>query len=102
MGTKFAFEVEKELVRAKIRTALSACVYNGFTRVLIGNFGLGNSARNPARELAELWRDVFLYDPDFRGRFVQVCGIFHRMRGRRSCGLEGRVDSGNAISIYLR
>ncbi|KAK8136344.1 hypothetical protein PG984_004284 [Apiospora sp. TS-2023a] len=76
MGTKFAFEVEKELVRAKIRAALSACVYNGFTRVLIGNFGLGNSARNPARELAELWRDVFLYDPDFRGRFVQVCFVF--------------------------
>ena len=72
MGTKFAFDVEKELVRAKIRAALAACVYNGHSRVVIGNFGLGNSARNPARELAELWRDVFLYDPDFRGRFAQV------------------------------
>ncbi|KAK7966681.1 uncharacterized protein PG986_000958 [Apiospora aurea] len=76
MGTKFAFDVEKELVRAKIRAALAACVYNGHNRVLIGNFGLGNSARNPARELAELWREVFLYDPDFRGRFVQVCFVF--------------------------
>ncbi|KAK6856078.1 hypothetical protein PG995_008229 [Apiospora arundinis] len=76
MGTKFAFDVEKELVRAKIRAALAACVYNGHNRVVIGNFGLGNSARNPARELAELWRDVFLYDPDFRGRFAQVCFVF--------------------------
>ncbi|KAI0015770.1 hypothetical protein F4780DRAFT_45203 [Xylariomycetidae sp. FL0641] len=76
MGSKYAFPLERDLVKNKIRSALRMCVYYGHTSVVIGDFGLGNGHRNPPQELAELWRDVFLYDPDIRGRFNHVAFVF--------------------------
>jgi len=76
MGTTYAFEVEKELMRDKIRGALRICNWEGHDHVVIADFGLGNSHRNPPLELAELWRDVFLYDPDIRGYFKHVAFVF--------------------------
>lgn len=76
MGTKYAFPLEREMVKRKIRAALRICVYYGHTSVTIGDFGLGNGYRNPPQELAEIWREVFLYDPDLRGRFEYVAFCF--------------------------
>ncbi|KAI2603600.1 uncharacterized protein GGS25DRAFT_528717 [Hypoxylon fragiforme] len=75
-GAKYAFPLEREMVRNKIRAALRICVYHDHRTVVIGDFGLGNGHRNPPQELAELWRDVFLYDPDIRGRFDYVAFVF--------------------------
>ncbi|KAI1412000.1 hypothetical protein F5Y13DRAFT_50065 [Hypoxylon sp. FL1857] len=75
-GSKYAFPLEREMVRNKIRAALRICVYYEHRTVVIGDFGLGNGHRNPPQELAELWRDVFLYDPDIRGRFDYVAFVF--------------------------
>lgn len=75
-GTKFAFPLERELVRNKIRAALRICVLYGYRDIVIGDLGLGNQYRNPPRELAELWREVFLYDPDLRGWFNCVAFVF--------------------------
>jgi hypothetical protein len=75
-GTKFSFAKEREMVIDKLRSALRACAYNGCTSVVIGDFGLGNGYRNPPRELAELWREVFLYDPDLRGRIRYAAFVF--------------------------
>ncbi|KAI1100766.1 hypothetical protein F4804DRAFT_348232 [Jackrogersella minutella] len=75
-GSKYAFPLEREMVKNKIRSALRICVYYDHRTVVIGDFGLGNGHRNPPQELAELWRDVFLYDPDIRGRFDYVAFIF--------------------------
>ncbi|KAI2631097.1 hypothetical protein GGS21DRAFT_163654 [Xylaria nigripes] len=76
MGTKFAFPMERDLVKNKIRSALRICAYYGHRSVVIGDFGLGNSHRNPPQELAEIWREVFLYDPEIRGRFDHVAFVF--------------------------
>ncbi|KAL1836921.1 hypothetical protein VTJ49DRAFT_4498 [Mycothermus thermophilus] len=67
-GTKYSFGDEREMVKDKMRGALRICAYNGYSTVVIGDFGLGNGYRNPPQELAELWREVCLYDPDLRGR----------------------------------
>lgn len=75
-GTKYAFPLERDLVKNKIRSALRICVYAGFRNVVIGDFGLGNSYRNPPEEIAGLWREVFLYDPDIRGQFEYVAFVF--------------------------
>lgn len=75
-GAKYAFPLEREMVRNKMRAALRICVYYEHRAVVVGDFGLGNSHRNPPQELAELWRDVFLYDPDIRGRFDYVAFVF--------------------------
>ncbi|KAI0179759.1 hypothetical protein GGR52DRAFT_568527 [Hypoxylon sp. FL1284] len=76
-GAKYAFPIEREMVRNKMRAALRICIYYEHRAVVVGgDFGLGNSHRNPPQELAELWRDVFLYDPDIRGRFDYVAFVF--------------------------
>ncbi|KAK0725368.1 hypothetical protein B0H67DRAFT_598635 [Lasiosphaeris hirsuta] len=75
-GTKYSFANEREMVKDKLRGALRICAYAEYTNVVIGDFGLGNGYRNPPQELAELWREVFLYDPDLRGRIRQVAFVF--------------------------
>ncbi|KAJ8121172.1 hypothetical protein ONZ43_g2311 [Nemania bipapillata] len=76
MGSKYAFPLERDLVKNKIRSALRICAYYGHRSVVIGDFGLGNGHRNPPQELAEIWREVFLFDPDLRGRFDHVAFAF--------------------------
>lgn len=75
-GTKYAFAEERDMMRDKMRGALSICAYYDFQYVVVGDFGLGNSSRNPPRELAELWREVLLWDPALRGRFRCVSFVF--------------------------
>ncbi|KAL1876369.1 hypothetical protein VTK73DRAFT_9438 [Phialemonium thermophilum] len=87
-GTKYSFETEREVMKMKLRGALRACAYHmgsggadcaaaaEVSVVLVGDFGLGSTYRNPPQELAELWRDVFLYDPDIRGRIRQAAFVF--------------------------
>jgi len=75
-GTKYSFANERELVKDKLRGALRICAYARYTAVVIGDFGLGNGYRNPPQELAELWREIFLYDPDLRGRLRSVAFVF--------------------------
>ncbi|KAK0384563.1 hypothetical protein NLU13_8649 [Sarocladium strictum] len=75
-GTKYSFSEERDMIRNKIRAALRICLYNRYDRVVIGDFGLGNGHRNPPQELAEIWRDVFLFDPDLRGQFAYVIFAF--------------------------
>jgi hypothetical protein len=75
-GTKYSFDSEREMMKDKLRGALRICAYSNKTSVVIGDFGLGNCYRNPPQELAELWREIFLYDPDIRGRIRQVAFVF--------------------------
>lgn len=75
-GTKYSFDEERAMIREKIRGALLVCLDRGFDRVVIGDFGLGNGHRNPPQEVAEIWRDVLLFDPVLRGQFVYVSFAF--------------------------
>lgn len=64
------------MVKNKIRAALRICAFYEYTQLVVMDFGLGNSNRNPPVELGELWREVFLWDPDLRGRFEYVAFVF--------------------------
>jgi hypothetical protein len=75
-GTKYSFADERQMVKEKLRGALRICAYNNYGTVVVGDFGLGNGYRNPPQELAELWREVCLYDPDLRGRIRCVAFVF--------------------------
>lgn len=75
-GTKYSFAQERDMIRDKIRGALRICLYNGYQSVVIGDFGLGNGHRNPPQEMAEIWRDVFLFDPVLRGQFHYIVFVF--------------------------
>lgn len=74
-GTCYSFENEYNLAKAKLRAALTICVYNDIRTVVIGDFGLG-SARNPPHLMAEMWREVLLWDPNLRGRIENVAFVF--------------------------
>ncbi|KAG6011036.1 hypothetical protein E4U21_000067 [Claviceps maximensis] len=75
-GSMYSFAEERNMMRDKVRGALRICLYNNYNRVVIGDFGLGNGCRNPPQEVAEIWRDVLLFDPDLRGQFVYVVFAF--------------------------
>lgn len=64
------------MAKNKIRAALTVCLYNSYHSVVVGDFGLGNGYRNPPLEMAELWREVLLYDPRLRGQFKHVAFVF--------------------------
>lgn len=108
-GTKYSFAKEREMVKAKLRGALRVCAYYNCTAVVIGDFGLGNAHRNPPEELAELWREVFLYDPDLRGRIRHAAFVFDDPNQstaqlilddmeKKSRGVGGGVGSGRTRS----
>ncbi|KAG6054824.1 hypothetical protein E4U17_003423, partial [Claviceps sp. LM77 group G4] len=42
----------------------------------IGHFGLGSIYHNPPEELAEIWRDLLMFDPVLRGQFEYVILAF--------------------------
>jgi len=75
-GEKYSFADERDMVQNKMRAALGICIRNGCTRIVIGDWGLGNGYRNPPRELAELWRDTLLWAPGIRGQIEQVLFVF--------------------------
>ncbi|PHH80276.1 hypothetical protein CDD82_1878 [Ophiocordyceps australis] len=75
-GMHYSFRPERDIMINKMRGALRICLYHNYDRVVIGDFGLGNSCRNPPREMAEMWRDILLFDPDIRGQFVYVIFAF--------------------------
>ncbi|KXX80725.1 hypothetical protein MMYC01_203830 [Madurella mycetomatis] len=110
-GTKYSFANEREMVMQKLRGALRICAYNNYSTVVIGDFGLGNGDRNPPQELAELWREVFLYDPDLRGRIRCVAFVFEDLNqstaqlilddiAKKAEGNSGGSSCGNSPTDY--
>lgn len=74
-GTCYSFIEERDLAKVKLRAALTVCAHQGIQSVVIGDFGLG-SYRNPPQAMAEMWREVFLWDPNLRGRIENVAFVF--------------------------
>ncbi|KAG5959985.1 hypothetical protein E4U57_000341 [Claviceps arundinis] len=75
-GSLYAYAEDKSIMRQKICGALRICVHHRYDRVVIGDFGLGDGFLNPPQELAEIWRDLFLFDPILRGQFRSVHFVF--------------------------
>ncbi|KAG6095227.1 hypothetical protein E4U14_008298 [Claviceps sp. LM454 group G7] len=75
-GSFYMYAQEKSIMRQKICGALRVCVHHRYDRVVIGDFGLGDGFNNPPQELADIWRDLFLFDPILRGQFRSVHFVF--------------------------
>lgn len=75
-GKKYSFKQEKELMKDKIRIALRIAIYYGYPNLCIGSFGLGPGFRNPPEEVANMWKDAFLRDPEFVGHFHDIVFAF--------------------------
>jgi uncharacterized protein (TIGR02452 family) len=71
-GSSYSFEQEKELMKEKMRTVLRITAYCDHKNLVIGAFGLGPIFRNPAREVAKMWRTLLYEEEEFRGVFTDV------------------------------
>ncbi|KAJ4291198.1 hypothetical protein N0V90_010396 [Kalmusia sp. IMI 367209] len=70
--TTYSFQDEKELMKEKLRTVLRIASYCGHRNLVVGAFGLGPAFRNPAREVARMWRKLLFEEEEFRGVFTDV------------------------------
>lgn len=71
-GTKYSFAAEKELMREKMRAVLRIASYCGHRNLVLGAFGLGPIFKNPATEVARMWRTLLFEDEEFFGVFQDV------------------------------
>lgn len=92
-GKKYSFKAEKELMRDKMRTALRIAVYYGHTKLVIGTFGLGAGFRNPTEEVAIMWRDLLIREPEFNQNFEDVVFSFDAPEGPSSSSSKSGSSS---------
>ncbi|KAF8860978.1 hypothetical protein BDZ45DRAFT_648189 [Acephala macrosclerotiorum] len=97
-GKKYSFKAEKELMRDKIRAALRIAVYYGHTQLCIGTFGLGPGFLNPTQEVALMWRDALLKDPEFVGHFQDVVFAFEAPEGPAAASSSSTKHSSSRSS----
>ena len=71
-GTKYSFEQEKALMLDKMRTVLRIAAWYQHKDICIGAFGIGPIFRNPAREVAEMWKSLFIDEEEFNGVFENI------------------------------
>ncbi len=83
-------------MRSHIRTALRIAIYYKYTQLCIGTFGLGSGFRNPVEEVATMWREALLKDPEFVGYFRDVVLAFDPMEGVSAS--HGRSKAGSSKS----
>ncbi|KAH7085504.1 hypothetical protein FB567DRAFT_459951 [Paraphoma chrysanthemicola] len=71
-GTQYSFAQEKELMKEKMRAVLRIASYCGHRNLVLGAFGLGPIFRNPASEVARMWRKLLFEEEEFHGAFQDV------------------------------
>lgn len=80
-------------MRDKMVAALRIAVYYGHENLVIGTWGLGPGFRNPAEEVAMLWRDVLLFDDEFKGRFHDIVFAFEACEGAEAAAASPSSSS---------
>ncbi|KAF2087226.1 hypothetical protein K490DRAFT_42602 [Saccharata proteae CBS 121410] len=71
-GTKYSFEQEKELMLDKMRAVLRISAAWGHKDICLGAFGVGPVFRNPAEEVAKMWKMLLFHEAEFQGAFSNV------------------------------
>ncbi|KAG6302851.1 hypothetical protein E4U09_001762 [Claviceps aff. purpurea] len=71
-GTKYLSETDELVMGEKIREAIRICLHHNYDRIVIGDFGLGDGFHHPPQAVAKIWRELLLFNHDFRGRFESV------------------------------
>jgi hypothetical protein len=71
-GTAYSFAQEKELMKEKMRAVLRVASYCGHRNLVLGAFGLGPIFRNPAAEVARMWRKLLFEEEEFHGAFQDI------------------------------
>ena len=59
-------------MREKLRTVLRVAAWWKHKDICLGAFGIGPIFRNPAEEVAKMWRSLLFQDEEFQGVFENV------------------------------
>jgi hypothetical protein len=70
-GTRYSFSEEKELMQEKMRTILRIAAKWGHNELCLGAYGV--VFRNPAAEVARMWKTLLFSEPEFQGAFKNIC-----------------------------
>lgn len=68
----YSFDEERELMKDKMRTILRIAAKWNHKDICLNAFGVGSIFRNPARPVAEIWRQLLFQEEEFRGVFSNV------------------------------
>ncbi|KAF4305031.1 hypothetical protein GTA08_BOTSDO06647 [Botryosphaeria dothidea] len=71
-GTQYSFEQERELMLDKMRAVLRIAAAWGHKDICLGAFGVGPIFRNPAAEVARMWKSLLFHEKEFQGAFLNV------------------------------
>lgn len=74
----------------KIRNVLRIAADWGHHELCVGPFGIGPGFRNPAKQLAAMWKDVLFEEKEFHNAFVNV--VFAIENTPSSSGAAGPTD----------
>ncbi|KAF1984152.1 hypothetical protein K402DRAFT_151377 [Aulographum hederae CBS 113979] len=92
----YSFAAERTLQKEKMRTILRIAAHCGHRELCLGAFGVGPVFRNPAREVARMWRELLFDEEEFRGVFSNV--VFAVERNGGGAAGEGRSGNGGGRS----
>lgn len=71
-GTNYSFKQEKGMMMEKMRAVLRIALTTGHTELCMGAFGVGYGFRNPAVQIAKMWREILFTEKEFEGVFRNV------------------------------
>lgn len=60
------------MMKEKMRTILRIAMARGHTEICMGAFGVGFGFRNPAAQIAKMWRELLFAEKEFQGAFSNV------------------------------
>ncbi len=71
-GLKYSFEQEKELMKDKMRAILRIAIARQHPDLCMGAFGVGFGFKNPASQVAKMWRELLFGEREFEGHFSNI------------------------------
>jgi len=96
LGADYSFSQEKELMKDKMRTVLRIAASRQHSDLCIGAFGVGYGFRNPAKQVAGMWRELLFNEQEFQGAFSNV--VF-ALEGTSSGSSKGSVSD---LEVFRR
>ena len=89
-GTDYSFAQEKDIMKEKMRSVLRIAAYHQHFDLCMGAFGVGPGFRNPAFQIASMWRSLLFEEAEFCGVFSNV--VFAIENTSDSTSKDGLTD----------
>ncbi|KAL8727931.1 MAG: hypothetical protein Q9181_005522 [Wetmoreana brouardii] len=89
-GADYSFDQEKDMMKEKMRSVLRIAAHHHRFDLCMGAFGVGPGFRNPAAQVASMWRDLLFEEAEFHGVFSNV--VFAIENTTDSTSKDGLTD----------